>query len=170
MSATSTSSLADLLVGLARALELTLGPGRSAAVWSLDPSIHLRHLGSQAPPALVRAAEARLEREAISFEVQGGPGACGSVHVCSLDEDRAAFGLFVDGGEPHLEVAIDRLIDLAEQGMEKRVEDMSRTEKQEVVRFLDERGAFLIRRAVADVAARLGVTRFTIYNYLDREA
>ena len=44
---------------------------------------------------------------------------------------------------------------------------MSRSQKQQVVKFLDERGAFLIKRAVEDVAARLEVSRFTIYNYLE---
>jgi predicted transcriptional regulator YheO len=47
---------------------------------------------------------------------------------------------------------------------------MSRREKQQVVRFLDERGVFLIRKAVESTAERLGVTRFTIYNYLERES
>ena len=44
---------------------------------------------------------------------------------------------------------------------------MSRRERREVVRFLDDRGVFMLRKAVETVADRLGVTRFTIYNYLD---
>ena len=35
-------------------------------------------------------------------------------------------------------------------------------------RRLDERGAFLIKKSVEQVAERLGVSRFTIYNYLDQ--
>jgi predicted transcriptional regulator YheO len=44
---------------------------------------------------------------------------------------------------------------------------MSRTEKQKLVRFLDDRGAFSLRKSVERVADILGVSRFTVYNYLD---
>ena len=32
-----------------------------------------------------------------------------------------------------------------------------------------ERGAFILRRAVEDVADAMGVSRITVYNYLNRE-
>ncbi len=38
--------------------------------------------------------------------------------------------------------------------------------KQAAVRLLEERGAFLLRGAVEDVAETMGVSRITIYNYL----
>jgi predicted transcriptional regulator YheO len=44
---------------------------------------------------------------------------------------------------------------------------MQKRHKLEVVRLLDERGLFLIRDAVDFVATALGVTRYTIYNYLN---
>ena len=44
---------------------------------------------------------------------------------------------------------------------------MTRAEKQQLVRYLDERGAFALRRSVESVAETLGVSRFTVYNYLD---
>ena len=34
------------------------------------------------------------------------------------------------------------------------------------VRLLDDRGAFLLRRSVEDVAGALGVSRIAVYNYL----
>ncbi len=37
----------------------------------------------------------------------------------------------------------------------------------EVVLHEDERGAFAYRRSVEDVADSLGVSRFTVYNYLN---
>jgi hypothetical protein len=165
------SAFAGAIVDLVRVLESALGRGRSGAVWALGEDACLLHAGPGCPPDLVRAVERRLSEEPVSFEVRGGPGAWATVHVCEVGGERIASALFVDGAdEPHLDQTIDHLIDLAEAGMSKRIADMSRTEKQQVVKFLDERGAFLIRRAVADVAERLGVTRFTIYNYLDREA
>ncbi|HXF56042.1 MAG TPA: helix-turn-helix domain-containing protein [Actinomycetota bacterium] len=77
-----------------------------------------------------------------------------------------------DGAEPqpptdHLGDALDRMLDAAADAVGVPVEEMSRRQKQQVVRYLDERGAFLIKKAVERVAARLGVSRFTIYNYLD---
>jgi hypothetical protein len=67
----------------------------------------------------------------------------------------------------HLGEALDRMIEAAAEAVGVPVEEMSRRQKQQVVRYLDERGAFLIKKAVEQVAARLGVSRFTIYNYLD---
>ncbi|MFJ6672903.1 aminotransferase class V-fold PLP-dependent enzyme [Actinosynnema sp. NPDC091369] len=47
------------------------------------------------------------------------------------------------------------------------VELMKKAHKSEVVRVLDEAGLFLIRDSVDYLAGVLGVTRYTIYNYLN---
>lgn len=44
---------------------------------------------------------------------------------------------------------------------------LSRVDKQRAVRMLDERGAFAIRNAVEEVADAMGVSRVTVYNYLN---
>jgi hypothetical protein len=163
-------TLTDELVKLARALESLNTVGRSAAVWALDGEVRLLYAASDAPPELLASAAGRLGAGESHFEVRGGPGARGAVYVCRVGGEAVAYGSFIYGaGQPHLGATIEQLIEMAETSLGKRVADMGRTEKQQVVRFLDERGAFLIRRAVEDVADRLGVTRFTIYNYLDRE-
>lgn len=46
--------------------------------------------------------------------------------------------------------------------------ELSRSEKQRAVRLLEERGAFAYRKSAETVAEALGVTRFTVYNYLNR--
>lgn len=46
--------------------------------------------------------------------------------------------------------------------------DLPRTEKQHAVRLLEKRGAFAYRKSVETVAEALGVSRFTVYNYLNR--
>jgi HTH domain len=68
---------------------------------------------------------------------------------------------------PPLHGAIDRLVEgvVAEIGAD--FTSLSREDKQRVVRLLDERGAFTMRRAVDQVADALGVSRITIYNYLN---
>lgn len=49
----------------------------------------------------------------------------------------------------------------------KPVPAMTREDKVEAVRHMNGRGLFLIRASVDLAAASLGVSRFTIYNYLD---
>jgi predicted transcriptional regulator YheO len=53
---------------------------------------------------------------------------------------------------------------LAETG--KTVSQMSRDEKMDVVKRLEERGAFLVKRSAEQVAEALDLSRFTIYTYL----
>jgi predicted transcriptional regulator YheO len=47
------------------------------------------------------------------------------------------------------------------------LDELGREAKQRGVRELDERVAFTLRRSIEDVADALGVSRVTIYNYLD---
>jgi hypothetical protein len=49
------------------------------------------------------------------------------------------------------------------------LEELPRPEKQRAVRLLEEAGAFSYRKSVETVAAALGVSRFTVYNYLNRD-
>ena len=59
------------------------------------------------------------------------------------------------------------LMDLAEE-LGAPLDQLSRAEKQRAVRLLEERGAFTYRKSAETVAEALGVTRFTVYNYLNR--
>mgnify|MGYP006309580539 CR=1 FL=1 len=68
---------------------------------------------------------------------------------------------------PPLHGALDRLIDAVEAELGDRLPRLSREDKQRAVRLLDERGAFILRRAVEDVADAMGVSRITVYNYLN---
>jgi uncharacterized protein YqgV (UPF0045/DUF77 family) len=63
--------------------------------------------------------------------------------------------------------ALDRMLLEIEVEMGQSIEAMNRFAKQEVVRRLQERGAFNLRGSVEDVADHLGVSRFTVYNYLN---
>ncbi|MDJ0769049.1 MAG: helix-turn-helix domain-containing protein [Ilumatobacter sp.] len=68
---------------------------------------------------------------------------------------------------PPLHGALDRLIDTVEAELGGPLPSLSREDKQRAVRLLDEKGAFILRRAVEDVADAMGVSRITIYNYLN---
>ena len=66
-----------------------------------------------------------------------------------------------------LSKALDRLVAHVEDELGGKLVDLPRTEKQAAVRLLDERGAFLLRKSIEDVATMMGVSRITIYNYLN---
>jgi hypothetical protein len=68
---------------------------------------------------------------------------------------------------PPLHGALDRLIDTVEAELGAPLPMLTREGKQRAVRLLDERGAFILRRAVEDVADAMGVSRITVYNYLN---
>jgi hypothetical protein len=66
--------------------------------------------------------------------------------------------------------ALERMIADVERELGAPLAELSREDKQRAVRLLDERGAFTLRKAVEDVADVLGVSRFTVYNYLNSTA
>lgn len=72
---------------------------------------------------------------------------------------------YVRGSELH--GALDRLVRTVERELGHRLADMDRAHKQTAVRRLDELGAFLLRGAVDDIAAAMGVSRVTLYTYLN---
>ncbi|MGF6882778.1 selenocysteine lyase/cysteine desulfurase/predicted transcriptional regulator YheO [Nocardia sp. GAS34] len=94
--------------------------------------------------------------------------AIGCLCVNSLDTAASADG----NGEPEIFPAdIDSLqrflVDRAVGKVGIPVDLMKKRHKAAVVRELDEAGFFLIKDAVDDLAGRLDVTRYTIYNYLN---
>ena len=68
---------------------------------------------------------------------------------------------------PALHGAMERLIESVERELGAKLALLSRAEKQRAIRLFDERGAFILRRAVEDVADAMGVSRITVYNYLN---
>jgi hypothetical protein len=68
---------------------------------------------------------------------------------------------------PGMHGALGRLIEAVERELGAPLGELDREDKQRAVRLLDDRGAFTLRRAVEDVADALGVSRITVYNYLN---
>jgi hypothetical protein len=62
---------------------------------------------------------------------------------------------------------LERMVAHIESEFGAPLADLDRVDKQAAVRMLDERGAFLLRRAIDDIADLMGVSRITIYNYLN---
>jgi hypothetical protein len=63
--------------------------------------------------------------------------------------------------------ALGRLVAAVERELGAPLGEMSRADKQAAVRRLDEQGAFLLRGAVDNVAHLMGVSRVTLYTYLN---
>lgn len=82
-------------------------------------------------------------------------------------DGRPAVAVRLPGEE--LTSALDRVIGQVESELGAKLPDLPRADKQRAVRLLEERGAFTLRKSVESVAKALGVSRFTVYNYLNRE-
>jgi HTH domain len=116
-----------------------------------------------APPTvhpLIRSVKPVLDALGASFVAVEGMEAS---DVPLVWEGRTIAGVRM----PPLHGALDRLIDAVEAELGGRLPLLSREDKQRAVRLLDERGAFILRRAVEDVADAMGVSRITVYNYLN---
>jgi uncharacterized protein YqgV (UPF0045/DUF77 family) len=137
-----------------------------------------------APPPHAQAAIDAVRAAGLDVEIGPfGTAVSGEVRtvleaLCRAEQAAVAAGasrvvvnLTVEGAMPdsvpHVGRALEQLIAAAEGRVGRPVAEMSRAEKQQVVRFLDQRGAFELKRAVETVADVLGVSRFTVYNYLE---
>ena len=63
--------------------------------------------------------------------------------------------------------ALSSLVARIEEELGAPLPELDRTGKQVAVRLLDERGAFYLRRSIEDIADLMGVSRISIYNYLN---
>jgi HTH domain len=112
-------------------------------------------------------------RHPLLTAVQPVVDAVGATLVAADEREASDVPLVWDGDVvgavrmPPLHGALDRLIDAVEAELGGRLPTLSREDKQRAVRMLDQRGAFTLRRAVEDVADALGVSRITVYNYLN---
>jgi hypothetical protein len=112
-------------------------------------------------------------RHPLLTAVQPVVDAVGATLVAADEREASDVPLVWDGEVvgavrmPPLHGALDRLIDAVEAELGGRLPTLSREDKQRAVRMLDQRGAFTLRRAVEDVADALGVSRITVYNYLN---
>lgn len=109
----------------------------------------------------------RLPKGAGSIRIEVDARVLGAAGHVWPDPAAARLGEPGLGGVAHLDDALAHLIAQAETRIGRPLSEMSRADKQQLVRYLDDRGAFALRKAVEHVAEILGVSRFTVYNYLD---
>lgn len=68
---------------------------------------------------------------------------------------------------PPIHGSLDRLIAVVEAELGGPLPSLDRPAKQQAIRRLDDLGAFVLRRAVEDIAVALGISRITVYSYLN---
>lgn len=90
-------------------------------------------------------------------------------HVREFVEDMMTFG---EETKPTAEVQRDNVVEIADEIIDSiikgyDVEHLKRKEKIQIVKFMDEKGIFLIKGAIDKVAEKLNTSRVTIYSYLD---
>ena len=71
---------------------------------------------------------------------------------------------------PDLQGELARMIARVERELDGSLGELSRENKQRAVRMLEARGAFALRKSIDEVADAMGVSRITIYNYLNTVA
>jgi hypothetical protein len=70
---------------------------------------------------------------------------------------------------PHLSDSLDHILTELERRHGMPLSELDRKTKQSVVLLLETRGAFSVRHGVETVATALGVSRFTVYNYINAQ-
>lgn len=91
-------------------------------------------------------------------------------NFCAMEEDSNK-----DSNQQEIEYEIfandindvlDKMIKVAIDQVDKPVPFMEKEDKLKVIKFLEQKGAFTIKGAVERIADYLGVSRYTVYNYL----
>ena len=129
-------------------------------------------------PTLTRAGQ-RLKSSTVVFrDAAGEPFAalCLNADLSIPEAAHAWLGrLLQHGGEapppadepPQMDALVQEIIADAVRRLGKPVNLMNRAEKVQAVQAMMQRGLFIVKGGVEHAAAALGVTRYTIYTYLE---
>lgn len=79
------------------------------------------------------------------------------------DEAYTFHDAFIDDAPQMLETSFQRAVEF----VGKPIAQMDKLDRLRVVQLLDDAGVFELRKAIPAIAGYLGVTRFTIHNYLN---
>ncbi|MFI5691822.1 helix-turn-helix domain-containing protein [Kribbella sp. NPDC051586] len=128
-------------------------PEQHALVRAITPLVE--RLNAQ----LVDPADARDDD--VTLQWDGKPVVAVRLPVKAASKTRSKVPENAEGGVQSL------LAGVAEE-LGGPLHELSRHDKQQAVLMLEARGAFEFRKSAEIVAEALGVTRFTVYNYLNR--
>ncbi|GAA3810915.1 PAS domain-containing protein [Streptomyces coacervatus] len=88
-------------------------------------------------------------------------GALAGLGAATAEPPVTAFGNDIDS-------VVDAILDAHRLGRNQTWAGLDRTERLDLFRGLDEHGVFAVRRAIEQVAARLGISRASAYSYLSQ--
>ena len=81
----------------------------------------------------------------------------------NLDEQEVSREFFTND----VNELLDYLIKEGTEQIGKAPEEMTKEEKKQVISYLDQKGAMLITKSGPKICRYLGISKFTLYNYLD---
>ncbi|MET8942741.1 PAS domain-containing protein [Streptomyces sp. NPDC004542] len=100
---------------------------------------------------------------------------CVNLDLTALTQAHTLLGALAgtDAAEPpttafgdDIDAVVDAIVDAHQLRQNASWSQLDRAQRLELFRGLDERGVFAVRRAVEQVAGRLGISRASAYNYL----
>ncbi|MDR1422309.1 MAG: helix-turn-helix transcriptional regulator [Coriobacteriales bacterium] len=97
--------------------------------------------------------------------------ALGELLTTDADNGRTAEGAKLsdpDGISSNVGDLLDQIIEESHRYIGKPVNAMSREDKIEAIRYLDRKGALLIKKSSDAIAEYYGISKYTLYNYLGR--
>lgn len=159
------------------------GPGNDKALAILAAGLGPAEPGAHLPvfpyPTLARDGR-RLISGSVMFRDASGctfAGLCINADLNDIEAARAVLARLLPGqavsaqpqaaSPPDMEALMREIIEQAVQRLGKPAARMNKDEKTAAVEAMSERGLFIVKGGVERAAAALGVTRFTVYNYLD---
>lgn len=153
--------------------------GFVAAKQALSASGEAEHSIVDDYPTLTRSGQ-RLKSSTVIFrDAAGEPYAalCLNADVTIIEAAHTWLGLLLhpkgsapparDDDTPEMDSLMQEIISDAVRRLGKPVSLMNRQEKIQAVQAMMQRGLFIVKGGVERAARALGVTRFTIYNYLE---
>lgn len=152
--------------------------GFAAAVDTLSEHGEAVHSVVDSYPTLTRSGQ-RLKSSTVVFrDAAGTPFAalCLNADLTMVEAAHAWLGRLLQPNgaepqareeEPDVDTMMKEIIADAVQRLGRPVSLMNREEKIQAVQAMMQRGLFMFKGGVERAARALGVTRFTVYNYLD---
>ena len=100
----------------------------------------------------------------INYDITGLiSGQTAVTKLIKPEQEESKDEIFTNSIDELLEILMQKAVETTGHSLES----LDKEDKVKVVRYLDEKGAFLIKKSAERVAEFLDISRFTVYNYLN---
>lgn len=101
----------------------------------------------------------------INFDITGLVAAQNTMaHLTAPAEASEGREVFANNVDELLDVLFQEAVSF----IGKSPAELNKDDKVEIVKYLDQKGAFLIKKSAERIAQFLGITRYTVYNYINQ--